>query len=159
LSEALARYFAGEKRGSLVFVVFGVASAVAAVVVARTPWKGALWPLLVLGLGAAVVGSTVFRRTDRQVADLQALLARDPAELKARELPRLERIQGTFRVLKMAEIALVAAGLALTFVFSRGSTAYAVGIALAVEAAVLLGLDLVASRRADVYVEALRGLG
>jgi uncharacterized membrane protein HdeD (DUF308 family) len=158
LSDALARYFAEEKQGSLVFVAFGVASVVAALVVARTPWKGALWPLLVLGLGAVVVGSTVFLRTDRQVADLQALLARDPAGLKARELPRLERIQGTFRVLKTAEIAVVAAGLALTFVFSRGSTAYAVGIALAVEAAVLLGLDLLASRRADVYAEALRGL-
>ena len=157
MSDALARYFAEEKQGSLVFVGFGVASVLAAILVARSPWKGALWPLLVLGLGAVVVGSTVYLRTDRQVAELQALLDRDPAELRARELPRLERIQRTFRVLKMAEIALVAAGLALTFVFSRGSTAYAVGIALAVEAAVLLGLDLLASRRADVYVDALRG--
>jgi hypothetical protein len=115
-----------------------------------------LWPLLALGLGSVVVGGTVWLRTDRQVAELQALLAHSPSELRARELPRMERIQRTFRVIKVAEIVVLAGGLALTFLFPRGSAGYAVGLALAVEAAVLLGLDLFASRRADVYVDALR---
>jgi len=158
VSDALARYFAAEKQGSLVFVAVGVLSLVAAALLARTPWKGALWPPLVLGLGALVVGGGVWLRTDRQVAELQATLARSPPELRSVEVPRMERIQRTFRLIKTVEIVVLAAGLALAFLFARGSTAYAVGVGLAVEAAILLGLDLLASRRADVYVDALRRL-
>ena len=158
MSEALARYFALEKQGSVVFVAVGLASVMAAVLLFRTPGKGAAAPFAILGLGAAVVGGAVWMRTDGQVAALQAVLDESPAALKAAEVPRMERIQRNFRVIKAIEIALLAAGLALAFVFPRGAVLHGVGAGLAVQASLLLLLDLTASRRADDYLEALRRL-
>jgi hypothetical protein len=105
-----------------------------------------------------VVGGAVWLRTDRQVAELQGTLAKSPAALRSVEVPRMERIQRNFRVIKTVEIVVLAVGFALAFLFPRGSTGYALGIGLAVEVAILLWLDLLASRRADVYLEALRRL-
>jgi hypothetical protein len=158
VSEALVRYFAAEKQGSLVFVAVGLASVVAAVLLLRTAWRGAAYPFALLGLGAAVVGTTVWLRTDRQVAGLQATLDRSSADLRAAEVPRMERVQRSFRVIKVVEMVLLAGGLALAFVFPRGALLHGVGAGLAMQAAILLFLDLVASRRADDYLDALRRL-
>jgi hypothetical protein len=158
MSEALVRYFAAEKQGSLVFVAVGLASVVAAVLLLRTAWRGAAFPFALLGLGAAVVGGAVWLRTDGQVRELQSTLARNPADLRAAEVPRMERVQRSFRIIKVVETALLAGGLTLAFVFPRGALLHGVGAGLALQAAILLFLDLVAARRADDYLEALRRL-
>jgi hypothetical protein len=77
---AVITYFAAEKRESLLFLLAGGAAIAASVYLWLTgsPYRAMGWPLTAVALIQLVVGWTVYARTDRQVRDLHALLAKDP---------------------------------------------------------------------------------
>jgi hypothetical protein len=116
------------------------------------------WPLSAIALVQLVVGSTVYFRTDNQVRDLHQRLVSDPPAYAAAELSRMETVRRSFRIYKAIELALLAAGIAGSFLFSEKQTLYAISTGLIVQSALMLVLDLFAERRADVYLRQIRDL-
>lgn len=157
---ALITYFSAEKRESLLFLLVGVAAIAASVVLWRTgsPYRGMGYPLAAIALIQLVVGSTVHFRTDNQVRDLHQRLATDPPAYAAAELSRMTTVRRSFTIYKGIEIALLAAGIAGTFLFRDRQTLYAASIGLIVQSPLMLVLDLFAERRADVYMGRIRTL-
>ncbi len=157
----LERYFAGEKAESLLFVGVGLVAIVIAAlcwtVLKRPLTSGLAWPLLVVGLIQVGVGGGVYLRTDRQVAELQALLARDPAAYVAAEGPRMAAVMRNFVLYRYTEIALLVIGLGLSLWGWRAGHAFwlGVGIGLALQSGLMLVADGYAEARGRTYTEAI----
>ncbi len=156
----MLRYFTEEKWEGALFVLVGLVAIGASVWLWRTDsvYRGMVYPLVGVALIQLVVGGTVFLRTDGQVAALTAQLASAPAAYQAAEVARMEGVMRSFGVYKLIELALFAAGVALTYVFRQRETLYAVGVGLVLQAALMLVLDLFAEKRGDTYLEHLRAL-
>ena len=157
---AIVTYFAAEKRESLLFMLVGFAAITAAVFLWRTgsPYRGMAYPLVAIALIQIVVGSTVYFRTDAQTVGLHQQLAGDPAAYVAAELPRMETVRRSFAIYKVIEIVLLVAGVAGYFLLRGRGTLFAVSLGLMLQSSLMLALDLVAERRADVYIEQIRRL-
>jgi hypothetical protein len=157
---AIVTYFTAEKRESLLFLLVGLAAIAASVVLWRTgsPYRGMAYPLVAIALIQIVVGGTVYFRMDAQVATLHRQLASDPPAYVAAELPRMEKVRKSFTVYKAIEIALLGLGLAGFFLLRDRQTLYAGSLGLILQSAMMLALDLVAERRADIYMDQIRRL-
>ena len=92
--ESIQTYFQAEKSESLLFISIGILALIAGIafLIRGTSFlKGAAWPLMGVALIQVVVGSAVYFRTDKQVAELQAMYASNPDAYKAQELPLCKR--------------------------------------------------------------------
>jgi membrane-bound ClpP family serine protease len=79
--------------------------------------------------------------------------------VKQTELPRMEKVMKNFVVYRWMEIAFIIAGLVLIFLFRLNpdrSFWYGLGIALAIQGALMLGADYFAEKRGEVYTEELK---
>lgn len=157
---AIIRYFTAEKREGLLFLLVGMAAIVAAVFLWQTgsPWRGMGSPLVAVALIQLVVGGTVYFRTDAQTLALHKQLASDPHGYVAAETPRMEKVQKSFVIYRWIEISLLALGVLGCFLFRDRQTLLAVSMGLMLQSALMLAMDFVAERRAEVYVEQIRQL-
>jgi hypothetical protein len=156
----LLSYFEAEKQESLLFLGVGVAAIGVSIYLLATAhaYRGMSYPLIAVGLIQIAVGGTVFFRTDAQIAALTAQVASEPLAYQAAEQARMKKVSASFELYKVIEIALLAGGIGLTYLFSRNPRLYAVGIGLILQASLMLILDLFAERRADRYVEQIAAL-
>src|ERR1700754_1261931 len=155
------RYFIAEKQESLLFLIVGIVAVILAVVcwffIKSNPsfYKGAAIPLLAIGLIQTVVGYTVYSRTDRQQKDIAYNIGMEPlAYTKTTELPRMKCVMKNFVAYRWVEIAFIIAGLTLIFLFRQNADRtfwYGLGVALAVQAMIMLGADYFAESRGKIY--------
>lgn len=160
------KYFIAEKQESLLFLIIGIAAILLAIVfwffIKSNPsfFKGAAIPLLAIGLIQMVVGYTVYSRTDKQKADIAYNIGTEPVSfVKQTELPRMKTVMKNFIIYRWAEIAFIITGLVLIFLFRSNpgkSFWYGLGMALAIQAVIMLGADYFAEKRGKVYTEELQ---
>ena len=160
------RYFIAEKQESLLFLIIGIVAVLLAVVclffIKSNPsfFKGAAIPLIAIGLIQIVVGYTVYSRTDKQKAGIAYNIGIEPVSfVKQTELPRMKKVLKSFVIYRWVEIALIITGLVLIFLFrlNPGKTFwYGLGVALAIQAVIMLGADYFAEQRGKMYTEELQ---
>ena len=163
------KYFIAEKQESLLFLIVGIIAIVLAVVcwffIKSNPsfFKGAAIPLLAIGLMQTVVGYTVYNRSDKQKADIAYNIGMDPAAyVKQVEMPRMKTVMKNFIIYRWVEIAFIVTGFILIFLFRSNpdkSFWYGFGLALAIQAVIMLGADYFAEQRGKVYIEQLGRVG
>lgn len=160
------KYFIAEKQESLLFIIIGIV----AVLLAITCWffiksnpffyKGLAVPLMVLGIVQLVVGFTVHQRSDKQKATIAYNIGIEPTTyVKNTELPRMEKVMKNFIVYRWIEIACIIIGLTLVFLFKANPYKafwFGLGLALTVQAAIMLGADYFAEKRGEIYTESLK---
>ena len=159
------RYFSGEKQESLLFLIVGIVAILLAVLfwffIKTNPsfYKGAAIPLLAIGLIQMVVGYTVYSRTDKQQKDIAYNMGMEPVNYtKHTELPRMEKVMTNFVIYRWVEIAFIITGLVLIFLFRQNTDKafwYGFGVALAIQAVIMLGADYFAEKRGKVYTNEL----
>jgi hypothetical protein len=154
----IERYFVAEKQESLVFLIIGGV----AIVLALVAWfygkasffRGAAIPLLVVGLIQGVVGYTVYRRSDEdRVRNVYAFDV-NPGQIKSDELPRMQKVNRNFDIYFGIEFTLALVGVAMVIYFRRKPEYYfwyGFGVALALQALIMLTADYFAEKRADKY--------
>ena len=158
----IEKYFTAEKSESLLFVIIGTAAIIAAVVFfffLKTNFcKGAAIPLLAVGLLLAVVGFTVYKRSDSdRIGNVYAYDLK-PAELKDREIPRMKTVMKNFIIYRWVEIVLVVCGLALIYFFRSNPTQafwFGIGLTLSIQAIIMLVADQAAETRAKLYTKGM----
>jgi hypothetical protein len=159
--EALQGYFRGERHVALFVIGVGVAWLGFAAWVWRTQQGGFAWGLLVpfalIGAGALFGGASLVLKTDKQVAALVELDKRDRPELVRQELPRMEKVNANWPRLKLTWAVVCLAALALIF-FIKKDWAAGLGLALLLNAAAAMSVDVFAERRAVTYADALKAL-
>lgn len=159
------KYFIAEKQESLLFLLIGLAAITLSIIfwffIKTNPvfFKGLAVPLLAIGLIQTVVGYTVYSRSDKQMADVAYNIGMEPAAyVKQTEMPRMKKVMQNFVVYRWVEIAFIAAGLILIFLFRSNpdkSFWYGFGIALALQAVIMLGADYFAEKRGKIYTDSL----
>ena len=159
------KYFIAEKQGSLLFLIVGIVAILLAIVfyffIKSNPsfFKGAAIPLLVIGLIQLVVGYSVYSRTDKQKADIAYNIGMEPVSyVKQTEQPRMKTEMTNFIIYRWVEIAFIITGLILIFIFRLNADKsfwYGFGVALAIQAIIMLGADYFAEKRGKLYVNEL----
>ena len=162
------KYFLAEKQESLLFLIVGIAAIALAVVfyffikINPSFFKGAAIPLVAIGIIQCIVGYTVYARSDRQRMDIAYNIGVEPTSFtRTTELPRMENVMKNFAIYRYVEILLALAGLGLFLYFRNDETKMlwkGLGLALAIQALLMLGADYFAEKRGDVYSKELNGL-
>ena len=160
MHRAMHAYFDGELREAWAFGGAGVLTlgGGAAMFAAHDDfYRGAAFPLAIVGVVQLAAGIVLLARTDAQVADLDGRLGRGPRAFLELEQPRMEKVRSEFGLLAVCELALIVGGLGLaTFGGARGDhTLSGIGGGLALQSAAMLTFDAHASARADAYFTAI----
>lgn len=160
--EQLNTYFKAEKSESLLFMLAGLLAAAFAVyaffIGKQKFYTGIALPLLLVGIIQLVVGSSVYFRTDRQVAQLEATYANAPATMASEELPRMHAVMKNFTLYKYIEVAFIIGGVLLILLLRRNEFWLGAGMGLLAQGSIMLLLDIVAERRAETYISFLQTL-
>jgi hypothetical protein len=153
-------YFAGEMGEAWFWRGFGVAGVAAGIGTLASDDVGLKFmsiPLLVFGAVQLALGVGLSLRTPPQVAALSMQLGSDPAAFAAAERTRMARVNRGFVVYRLVELLVLTAGAFTAGIGWVGDNprALGLGLGLAVESLVFLGLDFFADRRAHGYERAL----
>ena len=156
-------YFEGEKNAGRTGMALGIGSLIGGTYLLATgddrP-RGVAISVMTIGLAQLIVGSTIFFRTDGQLATLTKQLRADPSAYFAEELARMEGVNFGFSIYKWIELALLGggAGLGVWGAKQDKPLVEGIGIGIAMQATLTLLFDIVAEKRAHDYVEHLRAL-
>ncbi len=159
----IEKYFMAEKSESLVFIIIGIAAIILAVVffflLKTNFYKGIALPLLLIAIIQLTVGYTVYKRSDADRKRNVYAYDLNPRDLRLQEIPRMEKVNRNFVMYRWIEIILTLAGIVLIFLYRSNpgkSFWYGVGIGLAIQAVIMLGMDYFAEARAKVYTNGLK---
>lgn len=155
MEQHLIPYFIAEKQEALLFMLVGFMALAASAWLFKAggSYKGMLYPLAAIALIQIVVGSSVYFRTDAQVATLSAQYQADPAGFKTEETHRMQVVVKNFVLYRWIEIGLLATGIFLMLGLRHHSLWHAVGVGLGIQSALMLALDYFAERRAAEYLQ------
>lgn len=155
MTPALQTYFQAEKKESMLFLAIGILACwvgAALFMEAAAPFYiGLAIPLLAVGILQIIVGTTVTRRTDQQLDDLERLLEESPDQFGSTEAPRMAKVMHNFVIIRWVEIAFIVIG-ALLFAwqrelfFSKG-----LGLGLFGQGIIMLLADYFAEKRGRTY--------
>lgn len=158
----IENYFNAEKAESGIFVFIGLAGIITALVfvffIKGRFYTGAAIPLVLIGLLLAVVGYTVYRRSDADRMRNVYAYDMNPHELREKEIPRMKTVMRNFVIYRYTELFLLALGIGLYIYFIRDFNNdfwRGFGLALAVMALLALTADFFAEQRGKKYVEGL----
>jgi hypothetical protein len=162
LKNDIEKYFMAEKNESLLFLVLGLVAIglafICYLLLKTSFYRGAALALLIIGLIQAVVGYAVYSRSDDQRISNVYAYDMDPQKLKQEELPRMQKVNRNFVVYRWTEILCCVAAVCLV-IFHRsnpaGSFWLGLGIALGLQAAIMLLADHFAEKRARAYTQKL----
>lgn len=157
---AMRSYFEQEKTAALI----GMGGAVVAggtggyLVTQGDMAKGIGFSLIGVGAIGLLVGGSVYLRTDIQLEKLEKQLETNPGDYKKFEGARMQRVVTQFTVLKIAELSILAGGIATTIVGAtqRTDLTTGIGIGLGIDALLLLLFDYFADVRATTYLKQIQ---
>lgn len=158
----IEKYFIAEKQESWVFMVIGFGAIILALffvfILKSSLYKGMAVSMAAIGMILAIIGITVYSRSDQQRIDMVYVYDMNPDKLKNEELPRMKKVMRSFVLYRWIEIVLfiTGAGLYIYFIrdfrhdFWRGF-----GFALAFMALLALSADYFAEKRGQRYLNGL----
>jgi hypothetical protein len=161
--DAMEDYYRGERRAGLWLMGMGVAGiGSGAYLTSRdTDFSSGLsYPLLGVGAVHFAAGVYLIFASNRRITKFAGEINDDAGGFTDREYERIGAVKTQFLILKIVESVLIAGGIGLAIYGEREDrpTLTGVGTGLAIESAVTLVFDIVASRRAGRYRRALGGL-
>ena len=158
----IEKYFDGEKDESRIFLFIGVTGLLISLFFllygTNRFYMGAAIPLAVIGLLLAVVGFTIYKRSDSDRIRNVYAYDMNPAELKEKEIPRMKTVMRNFLIYRYTEIILAILGIGLYIYFIRDFNNdfwRGFGLALAVMALIALTADYFAEQRGRTYLKGL----
>jgi hypothetical protein len=156
----LLSYFSQEKTGGVLVLIAGIIAVVASVILYRNSeiYRGVAYPLVLIALAEIGLGIGLYLRTDKQVAILQSTYTNSVSDFKNIEIPRMEKVMTTFKIVKLSEVALLIISLILSFLYLKNNLIYSISIGIAIQAGFLFIFDLFAEKRAHEYLEFIKGI-
>ena len=158
----IEKYFLGEKQESFLFMGIGIIAVVLALLffllLKTNFYKGAAIPLLMIGILLAVIGFTIYKRSDPDRIRNVYAYDMNPGELKQQELPRMSTVMKNFIIYRYTEIALAVAGIILFFYFRTNTDRQfwaGFGMTLTIMALMALFADYFAEKRGSLYTKGL----
>ena len=158
----ISQYFKEEKTGALILLTVGVITTSTgfyfAFKLTHPTFQGIGYTLVLFGAIQLVIGSVVFFRTGKQVADLKLLYRTLPEAFKREEEKRMERVLGYFKIVKIIEIACILIGMVFIFALTKNPLWLGIGMGLLLQTGFLLVFDTIAEKRGEKYYREITGL-
>ena len=153
-------YFISEKHESIFFILIGLAAVFLSILIHLrfTTYRGMAIPLVLIALIQIAVGSTVYFRTDSQVEKLELKLKNETHVYKNEEAKRMNVVLNNFTIYKIIEIILLCAGIIITFIYKKNDLIYSAGIGLILQPTIMIVFDLLAEKRAAIYLDQIQSL-
>ncbi|MCB0283782.1 MAG: hypothetical protein H6627_14830 [Calditrichae bacterium] len=154
--DPMIAYFKAEKAGSVLIIlaalIGGFISVYMFMKLKENFLTGLSIPLFSIALIQLIVGSSVFFRTDKQVANLANTYSESIKNFVDKEKPRMEKVLSSFRIYKWIEAAFIIAGLLLLLFTSDKNLWAGIGLGLLLQGSLMLAFDIFAERRAEIYM-------
>lgn len=155
------KYFYGEKTQCS----FGIAVAVLSIALAfyflfyvKTDfYKGMAYPFILFSVLLLVVCIGVVLRSSKDIARVNHLVINEPQSIRQKEIPRMEKVMQSFKVIKIVEICFALIGIGL-LILSDNFFLKGIGLGLLIQAMLLYGFDIIAESRGKIYLGFLHGL-
>src|SRR5688500_17693394 len=116
---AVSKYFTGEKIQCIIGIVLALISITIAFYLLfqiRKPfYTGISYSFIVIATLLLIICVGVVIRTPKDISRVTNMLQTNQASIRMEELPRMEAVMKTFRIIKWVEIGFVVAGLLLFF--------------------------------------------
>lgn len=156
----LIPYFTAEKQEALLFMAVGIAAIGLTLWLLKTGsrYRAAGFPLVAIAAIQITVGSTVYFRTDNQVAELTTQFEKDVATFQADEVKRMQIVIDNFVIYRYIEIVLLFIGLLITIFLREKQNWHATGLGLTAQSGIMLALDYFAEARAAEYMQFLQDM-
>ncbi len=156
------RYFKQEQIESLFFIILGIIAICLAFIflgiIKYSFFKGMAIPLLLIGIIHLTIGTTIYLRSPEDKYRVTQMLINERSQIKTEELPRMEKVMQNFTIYKWIEIILIAGAILLFIVFYSSPQTFWKGLALGllIQTSIVLSLDVLAGKRAHIYMEKLQ---
>jgi uncharacterized membrane protein len=160
----IAYYFTEEKIISIFIIAIGLISVILACiflsVIKYSFFKGMAIPLLIIGIMQLIQGYTIHECTTKDNARVEHLKQFERQKITSEELPRMQKVMSNFTMHKLIEICLVLLGLLLYIIYYKSAQSFwkGFGLALLIQALILLSVDLINEKRGREYAENLTTL-
>lgn len=160
--EFIKTYFTEEKIESLIFIFIGILSICLAFVflfiIKYSFYKGLAYPLIIIGIIQLTVGTIIFNRSDADMKLIENYCLKEKEQVLKKELPRMEIVMKNFSFYKWIEIVLFGLGIFLFFFLRSHVSVFwkGLGLGLLIQASIMLSMDIVAEKRGQTYIEALK---
>lgn len=154
-------YFTEERIESLFFIIIGSIAILLAsfflLIIKYSFFKGMAVPLIVIGIIQMVVGISIYNRSSKDIERVKYFVKQEPKKIQTEELPRMKKVIKNFIIYKWIEIVLIIASIILLVLFYASPQTYWKGLALGllIQAIIMFLLDIMAEKRAVVYLEKL----
>ncbi len=166
----IEKYFIAEKQAGIFFFSIGFIAILHALFFIfyykNNLYRGLAIPLIIIGILQTVVGITVYNKSDSDRIKMVYAYDMNPDEFKAKELPRIEKVNKSFVIYKYCEIAFLIIGLLIILKlksnystensWSGNAFIYGIGISLIIQAIICLGADYFAEKRAHTYTNQIK---
>ena len=156
------KYFNGERAESYLFLVLGIVGLVISSYLfflkASSYWKGFAIPFMLVSVLEIIVGISLIYRSPKDIIRVENYIKYDQVKIKSEEIPRMEKVMKNFVVYRYVEIALMLMGAILYFAFANSDFWRGLGLALLIQASIVLTLDYFAERRGFIYLEYLNSI-
>lgn len=160
--EHIVKYFQGERNESILFLVAGVISIMAAFyiifVLKSVFWNGFAIPLVVVASLELMVGFVIYNRSPRDIARVQHYMERDQSKIASVEIPRMEKVMSNFRLFRYLELGLILVGFILMYYAKPELFWQGMGLGLFSQSAIVLMMDFFAESRGLKYLDYLKNL-
>ncbi len=121
-------------------------------------YKGIAWPLFSIALLQLAVGINIYLRSPKDIIRVEDIIQNDASKINSAEIPRMNVVVKNFVIVRYTELALIAIGLILIFIFPAESFWKGVGAGLFLQSGLMLIFDYFAEQRAHVYLKELINL-
>lgn len=158
----LRDYYGGERTSAYVVIGIGVPAAVAGGILAAQSTdfgRGLGWPMLTMGAIEAVGAVFYAVRVGDEIDHYESLLAKDPADYRAKELDHIDGTTSRFVGYRLGELGLTLAGVGIaTYGFAANRDAWkGAGIGVGGMALPFLVIDTINNGRAQRYRARVQG--
>jgi len=161
--QAIETYFVAEKQTALLLLLIGVLTLITGI----AGWlycknqfsKGIAIPCIVVACIQISVGAALASRSYENRVQIVYSLDMNPSYLQQNELPRMQKVLNNFTLYKYVELAACIAGIAFMaygYFVPAQKWYLGIGVALAVQAVILLSVDFFAQKRAETYTQLLQ---
>lgn len=161
MTDAVHDYFKAQKKDGVYFVALGFLSLALAIFFLNKGsayYTGMAYVLLALGLVELISGMTLYARCDMDRISVSYFVQKDFEQIHRHEIPRMELLLKEYAIFWKVEIGFVVLGLILWMFSGPMSLGKGIGLALIVQALILLVFDYLSLQRGANYLNFLQSL-
>jgi len=157
----ILNYFNGERIqcfiGAIASIIF-IAISVFFLLQQKTFLKGIAYPIILLSILLLLICIGIITRTSNNIERVSAFHKETPDRIQIEEIPRMEKVMKSFKMIKKIEVVIFIIGLVLTYLFWRNELIRGIAIGLVVISISLYTFDHIAESRGEKYIQFLKSI-